>query len=158
MSQRTFSSHIRRRQLDRLFSEPIDLRQLLRPAMGWIKEIRTALGMSAAQLARRLGVRQSTIVKLEESEAEETISLQSLRRIAEALDCTLVYAIVPNSSLELVLQNQARRKATERTKRIEHTMLLEAQGRSQDEQQQEIEELAAEMVRTLSRELWEETP
>ena len=80
---------------------------------GWIKEIRLALGMSAAQLARRLKVRQSTVAKLEKSEAEETISLQSLRKAAEALDCTLVYAFVPRTSLEACVQAQARLRAKE---------------------------------------------
>ena len=158
MSLKAFHSNLRRQQLDRLFASATDLRQLLRPRAGWINEMRRALGMSAAQMARRLKVRQSTVAKLEKSEAEETISLQSLRKAAEVLDCTLVYAFVPRKSLESYVQTQAQRRAREIVERVDHTMSLEAQGRSLEEKAREIEELAAEMVRTMSRELWEETP
>ena len=65
------------------------------PVRGWIKAIRTALGMSTAQLAKRLRVKQPSVVALEQSETKGTMELATLRRVAAALDCTLVYALVP---------------------------------------------------------------
>lgn len=65
------------------------------PVRGWIKAIRGALGMSTSQLARRLGVSQPSVVALEQSEAKGSIELATLRRVAAALDCTLVYALIP---------------------------------------------------------------
>jgi len=112
--------------------------------------------MSARQLAQRLGISQPSVAKFERSEEADTISLKSLRKVAEALDCTLVYAFVPNDSLEATMNQQAERRAAELLQRVEHAMRLEAQGRSNEEIQQERQELAQEMVRTLSRELWEE--
>lgn len=112
--------------------------------------------MSAAQLAARMEVRQSTVAKMERTEQEETISLQSLRRAAEAMDCTLVYAFVPRQTLEETVRSRARQRAEQFVGRVERTMALEAQERTQDAFQAEVEELAAEMVRTLSRELWRE--
>ena len=109
-------------------------------------------------MASRLKVRQSTVIKLEKSEAAETISVQSLRRAAEALDCTLVYAFVPRTSLDACVHAQARLRAKVIVERVDHTVSLEAQGRSQQERAQEVEEPAAEMVRTMSREVWDETP
>src|SRR5215212_1792829 len=102
MSNKAFANNLRRKQLDRFFGEHAFLRRLPLPRLGWIREIRSALGMSAAQLAHRLGVGQSTVAKLEKSEAEATISLQSLRKVAEAMDCTLVYAFVPRNTLQSV--------------------------------------------------------
>ena len=64
--------------------------------------------MSTAQLAKRLGIRQPSLVALEQSEAKGTIELATLRRVAEALDCTLVYALVPNKPLETTLRDRAR--------------------------------------------------
>ena len=64
--------------------------------------------MSTAQLAKRLGVRQPSIVDLERSEEKGSIELATLRRVAEALDCSLVYAFVPNQPLEMTIRARAR--------------------------------------------------
>jgi len=97
------------------------------PARGWIRAIREALGMNAAQLARRMGVSQPSIVGLEQSEEKETIQLATLRRAAEALDCTLVYVLVPNRPLEVTVRERARALLLRRRQPVEHTMLLEDQ-------------------------------
>lgn len=156
MSSRVPTQTLRRRQLDRALTGNIEIRSLQRPTRGWIHEIRMALGMSAAQLAARMGARQSTVAKMERTEEEEGISLQSLRRAAEALDCTLVYAFVPHESLEATLKLQALRRAEQMVGRVERSMALEAQSRDREVIAEEVEELAAELVRTLSREIWRE--
>jgi predicted DNA-binding mobile mystery protein A len=97
------------------------------PNRGWIRAIREALGMSTAQLAKRLGVRQPSIVDLERSEEKGSIELATLRRVAEALDCTLVYALVPNQPLETTIRARALSLLRRRRRPIEHAMLLEAQ-------------------------------
>ena len=97
------------------------------PVRGWIKAIRDALGMSTAQLAKRLGVKQPSVVALQQSEAKGTIELATLRRAAEALDCTLVYALVPNKPLEAIVRDRARTFARRRLEPVEHSMLLEDQ-------------------------------
>lgn len=84
--------------------------------------------MSTAQLAKRMGVAQPSVVALERSEAAGRIQLDTLRRAAEALDCTLVYALVPNRSLEETIQARAREIAAVELARIEHTMRLEDQA------------------------------
>lgn len=97
------------------------------PADGWIKAIRKALGMSAAQLGARLGVRQPSIAGLERSEGRGSIELATLRRVAEALDCTLVYAFIPNQPLESTVRRRARAFLRLRRQPVEHSMLLEDQ-------------------------------
>ncbi len=74
------------------------------PKGGWIRNVREALGLSCEGLARRMGVAPATIAKMEKSEVKGTIQLSSLRRIARAMDCSLVYAIAPKRSLERVLE------------------------------------------------------
>ena len=150
------ATHLRRRQLDKQLKTMLPFAPSLRPRKGWIREVRNALGMTAAQLAKRLGIAQPTVAKLERSEEAETISLKSLRKMAEAMDCTLVYAFVPHESLEATLIQQAERQAAKRIGRIEHSMQLEAQGRDTAEVERERQELAQEMLRTLSRDLWED--
>src|SRR5262245_6603734 len=110
-----------RAKLDERFSSIGAAEAFERPVHGWIKAIRQALGMSTAQLAMRVGVRQPSIVALEQSEARGTIEMATLRRIAEALDCKLVYALVPNQPLEQTVRARARLFARRRMEPIEHS-------------------------------------
>ena len=98
------------------------------PVRGWIRAVREALGMTAQQLGKRLGVKQPTIVALEQSEVKGTIELATLRRVAEALDCTLVYALVPRRPLEDTVRERALALLRKRRASVEHSMLLEDQG------------------------------
>lgn len=97
------------------------------PVRGWGRAVREALGMSTAQLAKRLGVRQPSVVNLEQSEQRGSIELATLRRIAAALDCTLVYALVPNKPLDTTIRERARAFLRRRRPPVEHSMLLEDQ-------------------------------
>jgi len=118
-----------RKSLDIRLSDGRNLRQkLARPNQGWIRAIRQSLGMTAQQLGRRMGVTQATLSGLEASEINDSIRLTTLRKAAEAMNCTLVYALVPNTSLEEIVQEQARKVAAEQLKPVEHTMLLENQS------------------------------
>ena len=101
MIKAKLAAHSRSR-LDRRFKEIGPLSRFSVPVRGWIKAIRAGLGMSSEQLAKRLGVRQPSVVSLEQSEAKGTIALATLRRVAEALDCTLVYALVPKATYRVV--------------------------------------------------------
>ena len=97
------------------------------PARGWIKAIRESLGMTTAQLAKRLGIKQPSVVAMEQSEIKGSIELATLRRVAEALDCRLVYAFVPKTTLEHTVRERARSWARRRRAAVEHSMLLENQ-------------------------------
>ena len=143
-----------RKNLDRRFATLPRQDHWTRPSKGWIRAIRDALGMSGVQLAARMKVRPQTVEALEKSEASGSVQLSTLRRAAQALDCTLVYALVPNSSLEQAVKARARKIALSDLARVAHTMKLEAQetGRAG------IEERIEEYIRSLKdRDLWNET-
>jgi len=97
------------------------------PRLGWVRAVRDALGMTAADLAARMGVTGPAVRSLENKEVDGGARLSSLRRAAEAMDCTLVYAFIPNSSLQQTVERQAGRILDERMKRVHQTMALEAQ-------------------------------
>jgi predicted DNA-binding mobile mystery protein A len=78
-----------------------------KPRMGWIRLMRRALWMSPSELARALGVAQSSLTRLEQSEIRGTISLQSLKRAAEVLGCDVVYAFIPHQPLDVTVRAQA---------------------------------------------------
>ena len=116
-----------RKHLEERFKALGPVKRYASPVRGWTKAIREALGMTTAQLANRLNVKQPTIVAIERSEERGTIELATLRRVAEALDCTLVYALIPNKSLEAALRDRARAFLHRRRRPVEHSMLLEDQ-------------------------------
>lgn len=124
-----------------------------KPAGGWIRALRRALGLSTVALGRRLDLAQQSIVQLEENEKTETITLASLRRMASALDAELVYAIVPRKNLRDTIAQQARKLAAERVAPVAQSMKLESQGLTDKELRERIEELARELERR-PRELW----
>jgi transcriptional regulator with XRE-family HTH domain len=61
----------------------------------WLWAVRTAVGTPVEELARRLGVQQREIYRLEQAERESRITLGSLQRAAEAMDCELTYGLTP---------------------------------------------------------------
>lgn len=145
------TTKLRRRQIDEMSSK---LRGIVRPNRGYIREIRDALEMSSYQLADRIGVRQSTIMDMEESERQGTITLRSLERAAAALGCKLIYGLVPETTLESVVQEQAHLRARELTSSVFRTMALEQQATTPDEHERIEDELAEEILRKGKRELW----
>jgi len=100
--------------------------------------------MTTAQLAKRLGVKQPSVVALEQSEAKGAIELATLRRVAEALDCTLVYALVPNRPLETTVRDRARLFAQRRRAPVEHSMLLEDQAVTAKNAEKSLDEIVRE--------------
>jgi predicted DNA-binding mobile mystery protein A len=124
------------------------------PPKGWIRAIRDALGMTGVQFARRLGIRPQSVEALERSEANGSIQLKTLRRAAEALDCTLVYALVPNSSLEGGVRERARSIAKRDLGRVAHTMKLEAQGTGEANLEARIDAYIRDALK--ERDLWNE--
>ncbi len=145
---------IPRRRLDQRFSSMKPETRYRPPPKGWVRAVRDALGMSGAQLGRRVGVTAQSVADLEKSEASGTIQLKTLRRVAEALDCVVVYALLPRSSLEDMVQGRAREIARKELVRIAHTMDLEAQGLSQEEREEQIETFIRDHLR--ERDLWED--
>jgi len=83
--------------------------------------------MTTAQLAKRLGVAQPSVIGLEKAEASKVVTIATLERAAHALDCTLVYALVPRKPLETIVRERARDAAQERLRTISHSMALEDQ-------------------------------
>ena len=126
---------IRNRARDRLDKKFEALRPLDRFAMppkGWIRAIRDAIGMTGAQLGKRVGNSPQGIVGLERSEAAGTIQLNTLRRAAEAMECVLVYAIIPKTSLADMVNSRAREIARRALQRVSHSMALEDQQVDRD--------------------------
>ena len=120
-----------RELLDGHFEEWQPLRELARPARGWIRAVREALGMSTAAVAARLGTTAGAVTRLEQSEAAGRVRLDTLRRAADALGCDLVYLLVPRRPLDAVVRDRARELARGQVAAVQQTMRLEGQATGQ---------------------------
>ncbi|SRR5579875_517987 len=142
-----------REQFDERFAALPPADRFAPPARGWIKAIREALGMSSEQLARRLAIKQPTLAAIERSEARCTIQLATLQRAAEALDCTLIYALMPKQKLTDIARARARMVAARRLRAVEHSMKLENQELPAAEREARIDRYADEID---PRRLWDD--
>ena len=134
----------------------IDIKRINRPKEGWIRTLRKALGMSSPQLAMRLGVGKSQASQMERMEMEDRITLKQLRRVADELDCDLVYALVPRKSVERMVRDQARKKAEALVNKTDVQMKLEAQQLSDEMIERQIDNETERLIKELPRNLWED--
>lgn len=108
--------------------------------------------MSQAVVAQRLGISSAAVNKLERAESHGGITIGKLAEVAGALDCHLVYALVPNSTLEQTVNAQARSQASQLLGYAARSMALESQDIDRERQDEALERQARELV---SRgELW----
>ncbi len=148
---------LRIRQLSRKLERFDHLRSMPPPRRGWIGEIRRALGMSARQLASRLNVTSPAVTQHENGEVNGTITLETLEKVAAALGCEFVYALVPKVSLDDLLHRRVRRIATKMIERTSHSMHLEQQDVSENEIKKQIEDLTQQLLADRPRTLWNDT-
>lgn len=127
-----------------------------RPQRGWLRAMREVLGMTTRQLAQRMDKVQSAVVDMEKSEARESISLASLRQAAEAMNCELVYAIVPKGPIDEMLRARATEIAARQLARVSHTMTLENQSLRRADREAEQERLIDELLRGPTARLWDD--
>jgi len=128
------------------------------PRSGWIKAVRGALGMSTRQLAERVGIDQSNITRLEERESSGKVTLETLGAVAKAMDCKLVYAVVPNDGygdLEMIVDGRARHLARQIVDRTEHSMRLEKQGTDIHDLEERVSALANQLKNQMDARIWE---
>ena len=125
-----------------------------RPQIGWVRAIRESLGMSTVALARRLGITHAGVRKLESSESSEAITLASLRKLAEALDCELRYVLIPRTSLKEQLQERAETVAQERLRPIAHSMALEDQAVQGSVNKLQMDQEVNNLLEGSRRDLW----
>lgn len=140
------------KQLDKRFK---DLCVYKRPSGGWIKTIRKALGMTTKQLADRLGWKYTRVVQIEATEVKDSITLKDLREAASAMDCELIYAVVPKKPIEEMLKERAYKIASECTSSVAHTMSLENQATSPEFQEEIKKEYAKSLLEGTLNKLWE---
>jgi len=147
---------IQREEIDRAFSRDPLLRIHLQPTTGgWLKGIRTALGMTAKQLGRRIGVSQNAISEAEAAEVEGRITLKTLQRIADGLGCDVAYALVPRGPLDAMVHNRANQTAQRIVGEVTHGMALEAQSTDDVSREAEVSAVRERLIAQGSSQIWD---
>lgn len=146
-------------QLQQLNSKMLrfaSLKQVAMPPTGWIKAIRTALGMTLQQLGTKLNISKQAVMDMEKREKEGSITIKSLREIARAMDMQLVYGFIPNDgSLDALIEKRANELATQIVMRTANTMKLEDQANSKKRIQAAIRERATNIQNEMPKILWD---
>jgi predicted DNA-binding mobile mystery protein A len=116
------------------------------PSEGWLRTMRKALGMSGAQLARRMGMTRGAVSRNEKAEREGAITLKTMKHMAANMNCRFVYAVIPDRDVEEIIEHQAREKARQLVNQAGVHMALEDQSLSKDRLNAEIERIAKELL------------
>ena len=125
------------------------------PRDGWIRTIRNSLGMKLKDLSRRCSVNDSTVSRLEGREVDGSITLNSLKKLADAMDCELVYGLVPREgSYSKLLKRQARKYVDQNFDVVNHSMMLEMQQLSQQDREKLAELRAEELAKSVDSAIW----
>ncbi len=144
-----------REQIDGSLSGFAFLKKLRTPPLGWIRSIREGLGMSGRQLARRLNTSKQSVARLEQDEVVGSITIKTLRKVAESLDCVLVYSLIPRTSLEDTVRKRAEEVARERLKIVDQTMVLEKQKIKDKNLKNLFSEDVEGIMNDMPRDLWD---
>ncbi|MFA6261454.1 MAG: mobile mystery protein A [Bacteroidia bacterium] len=132
------------------------LKQVAIPPTGWIKAIRTAIGMSMQQLGNKLTISKQGVLDMEKREKEGSITIKSLREFARVMDLQLVYGFIPNDgSLDALIEKRALELATQIVLRTVTTMKLEDQDNSKKRIEAAISERAAALRNEMPKILWD---
>ncbi|MEP5758193.1 MAG: helix-turn-helix domain-containing protein [Litoreibacter sp.] len=142
---------IERRQLARILNRNMgSFQNVSAPQKGWIWTMRTALGMSAEQVASRKGVSRNAVYQAERSEQEGAVSLKQMENLAKAMGGRFVYAIVPDEPVEALKHKQAVQVARSLSEDETdfHTLGI-------DEKQDWIDDKSAELLHNMPSTFWD---
>ncbi|MEN0039389.1 MAG: mobile mystery protein A [Cellvibrio sp.] len=142
------------RQYQQIVDSAAQQMTITMPPEGWLRTVRSALGMSGAQLARKMGLTRSQISQSEKNELSGAISLKTMQALAEAMNCRVVYALVPNATIEEIVANQAQKKAEQLVRQTHIHMALESQALNSEQLQIEEQRIKYELIREMPNDLW----
>jgi len=143
-------------QLSKKLNSYDSLQELVVPSIGWIKTIRTSLGMSLEQLGDKMGVTRQSAQNLEKREKDGSATLKALEGAGRSIDMKLVYGFVPvDGSIEQLIERKAKQIATQIVMRTSGTMKLEDQENSEERIKKAIEERTAEIIDEMPKILWD---
>jgi predicted DNA-binding mobile mystery protein A len=149
-------NHLLAKQLDRKFVQIEPLNSFEASKNGWVHQIRKALNMSLRQLGDRLGITPQSTKDLETREVNGSVTLKTMEDFGRSLELKFVYGFIPtDKNIEAMIEERANAKAKEIVQRTSHSMNLENQERSKEQQEKAIKERAQSIKNEMPRYLWD---
>lgn len=125
------------------------------PACGWVRTIRQALGMSLKQLAKKIEVDESTLSRLEKNESEGKVTLNSLKKMADGMDCDVVYTLIPREkSFQKMVLKQAMKYVRNKGMKVGQSMILEEQQVDRVKLEESYEKDAKSLAEKVDSVIW----
>ena len=138
------------RALDKKTSSLTNAKDIVPKGASWINAVREAIGMTAVQLAKRLGVTQPRVAKMEAN--EENLKLSTMKKVANAMNCDFVYYFKPKATFQDIVNVQAQKKAEEIILGVNLNMALENQDIDSKEA---IDDMAADFINKNTKRIWD---
>lgn len=126
------------------------------PKEGWLRTLRKSLGMSGAQLARKLGVTRAQVAKSERNELAGVITLNTLQNMVQAMGGRIVYTIVLPNDVEKMVSERARTIARKMIKKANTHMALESQTLNDKTMRFELSRLEQEILKEMPADFWDD--
>ena len=153
---KNLNKHLVIEQLDKKLQKYAEIKDIDIPDKGWIHSVRMAMNMSLRQLGARLGITGQSVKEIESREADYTITLEKLKKVADVLDLKFVYGFVPkNGSVQKMIEKRAFDTAKKIVLKTSHSMMLEEQENSPGRIQKAIEDRAKKIVDEIPKYLWD---
>ncbi len=141
---------IQLKALDKKLSPLKQLVPVIPRSQSWIRTLREALGMTAQQLAKRIGISQSRIAYMEQN--EKNLKISTLEKVAQSMNCTFVPLFIPNESLEINVRSQAQKKAAEILASVNQNMALENQLSSSEDI---LSDMTDDLIKNNIKQIWD---
>jgi len=143
-------------QLDKRLNVFQTLESVVIPDKGWVNAIRVSLNMTLAQLGVKLNISRQGVKSIEDNESSGSISIKSMKEVAEALDMKFVYGFSPrDGSIDNLIDKKAEQLATKIVLRANQSMQLENQGIEEYKIKESIVNLAEDIKREMRKSLWD---
>ena len=138
------------RALDRKTADLQSYKNIIPKGKSWIGTIREAIGMTALQLANRLGVTQPRISAMEKN--EKNMKISTMEKVAAAIDCDFVYYFKPKTSFQDIVETQAKQKAEAILKTVNLNMALEDQSIAAKEA---VDDMVSDFINNNTKQIWD---
>ena len=119
-----------------------------------LKNIRQSLGLTQKQVASMLNIPRPAVSRIERN--AQASSLKTLAKIANALHCEFMGAIVSKESFQSIIERQAYKKASLILKQTYANMAMEKQAPSKNTYEKRLKELTEELASNPNSSLWED--
>lgn len=138
------------RALDRKTADLQSYKNIIPKGKSWIGTIREAIGMTALQLANRLGVTQPRISAMEKN--EKNMKISTMEKVAAAVNCDFVYYFKPKTSFQDIVETQAKQKAEAILKTVNLNMALEDQSIAAKEA---VDDMVSDFINNNTKQIWD---